>query len=176
MNCPLSDNLLAYASMSLRKSYPGRTRRYPRRTQSSKCSSASMPSPSNFLRWRSSSSRTCRRLRRRDSSWTCPNLDMFNVRSIEEIVAKLEDSKMVDDDNALPDAWVCPLFLARTFCTSSITMYWTTCFHIMPLYFHSSFFNVNIWVMSSWISIHCIVEEGNSTLGSPLVNQLERIA
>ena len=125
MNYPLSDNPWAYASMSLRKSSPERTGRYPEQTQLFECTSASIPSPSNFLRWRSSSSRTCRRLRRRDSSWTCPNLDMSNVRSIEEIVAKLKDSEMVDDDNAPLDAWVFPLFLARTFCTSSITMYWT---------------------------------------------------
>ena len=33
-----------------------------------------------------------------------PDLDMSNVRSIEEIVAELEDSEMADDDDALLDA------------------------------------------------------------------------
>ena len=32
------------------------------------------------------------------------DLDMSNVQSVEEIVAKLEDSKMADDDDAPPDA------------------------------------------------------------------------
>ena len=33
-----------------------------------------------------------------------PDLDMSNIRSVEEIVAELEDSEMADDDHAPPDA------------------------------------------------------------------------
>ena len=33
-----------------------------------------------------------------------PDLDMSNIRSVEEIVAELVDSEMADDDHAPPDA------------------------------------------------------------------------